>query len=50
MENLEKFLVRLNPNLPLMIGSAGYGRDKNDFIEQNMSYCMGGTGHKVKSK
>ena len=22
----------------------GYGRDEDDFIEENMVYCMGGTG------
>ena len=27
-----------------MIGHAGFGRDGDDFIEENMVYCMGGTG------
>ena len=24
--------------------NSGYGRDEDDFIEENMVYCMGGTG------
>ena len=27
-----------------IIGSPGFGRDEGDFIEDNMVYCMGGTG------
>ena len=38
------FLKTLDPNEPMMIGSAGYGRDNEDFVELGMSYCMGGTG------
>lgn len=44
MANLEPFLRKLDPNIPLMIGSAGFGRSNEDLVEPNMTYCMGGTG------
>ena len=44
VEKLTVFLKTLDPNEPMMIGSAGYGRDNEDFVELGMSYCMGGTG------
>ena len=44
VEKLTMFLKTLDPNEPMMIGSAGYGRDNEDFVELGMSYCMGGTG------
>jgi chondroitin sulfate synthase len=43
-ENLEKFLKKLDPSKPLMIGNAGFGRDPDDYVSPNMTYCMGGTG------
>jgi len=27
-----------------MIGHPGFGRDAEDYIEEDMAYCMGGTG------
>ena len=43
-ENLNELLVKLDPDNKTLIGSPGYGRDQDDFIEKNMVYCMGGTG------
>lgn len=43
-ENLEKFLRTVDSNQPVMLGSAGYGKDAEDFIEEGMNYCMGGPG------
>ena len=43
ISNLDPFLRRLDPNIPLMIGSAGFGRNDEDLVEPNMTYCMGGT-------
>ena len=43
-ENLNELLVKLDPDNKTLIGSPGYGRDEDDFIEENMVYCMGGTG------
>ena len=43
-ENLNELLVKLDPDNKTLIGSPGYGRDQDDFIEKDMVYCMGGTG------
>jgi len=42
--NLEKFLRKLDPSKPVMIGNAGFGRDPDDYVPPGMTYCMGGTG------
>ena len=39
-----KLLHKIDPNQAAAIGSAGYGKDADDFIEPGMNYCMGGTG------
>ena len=36
-ENLEIFLRKLDPNVPHMIGSAGFGRDQFDFVGNDLS-------------
>ena len=35
---------RINSSDALYIGSPGFGRDNDDFVEDNMVYCMGGPG------
>ena len=44
MENLSLFLLKIDPSKPFMIGSAGYGRNSGDYVQNGMNYCMGGTG------
>ena len=44
IEHLESFLRRIDSSQPLYIGSPGFGRDDDDFVEDNMVYCMGGPG------
>ena len=43
-DNLNEFLVNIDHRENYMIGSPGFGRDNEDYIEDNMVYCMGGTG------
>ena len=42
--HLKQWLNRLDPNKLLMMGNAGLGRDKDDYVPPSMTYCMGGTG------
>ena len=44
IEHLESLLRRIDSDQMLYIGSPGFGRDDDDFIEDNMVYCMGGPG------
>ena len=44
IEHLESLLRRIDSSQPLYIGSPGFGRDDDDFVEDNMVYCMGGPG------
>ena len=44
IEHLESLLRRIDSEQMLYIGSPGFGRDDDDFIEDNMVYCMGGPG------
>lgn len=44
IEHLESLLRRINSSDALYIGSPGFGRDNDDFVEDNMVYCMGGPG------
>ena len=44
IEHLESLLRRINSSDSLYIGSPGFGRDNDDFVEDNMVYCMGGPG------
>ena len=41
---LEKLLRRLDPSEMLYIGSPGFGKDDEDYVEEEMTYCMGGPG------
>ena len=41
---LEKLLRRLDPNEMLYIGSPGFGKDDDDYVAEDMTYCMGGPG------
>ena len=41
---LEKLLRRLDPTEMLYIGSPGFGKDDEDYVEEEMTYCMGGPG------
>ncbi|CAG5112275.1 Oidioi.mRNA.OKI2018_I69.chr2.g6506.t1.cds [Oikopleura dioica] len=41
---LEKLLRRLDPSDKLYIGSPGFGKDDGDYVEEEMTYCMGGPG------
>ena len=41
---LEKLLRRLDPSELLYIGSPGFGKDDEDYVEEEMTYCMGGPG------
>ena len=43
-DNLRQWLTRLDPNKPRIIGTAGLGRDGDDFVPGTMTYCMGGPG------
>ena len=36
--------AKLDPNKNYVIGAPGFGRDADDFVEEGMVYCMGGTG------
>ena len=40
IEHLESLLRRIDSDQMLYIGSPGFGRDDDDFIEDNMVYCM----------
>ena len=44
IEHLESLIRRIDSSQPLYIGSPGFGRDDDDFVEDNMVYCMGGPG------
>ena len=44
IEHLESLLRRINSSDSLYVGSPGFGRDNDDFVEDNMVYCMGGPG------
>ena len=35
---------RLDPSDKLYIGSPGFGKDDGDYVEEEMTYCMGGPG------
>ena len=34
----------MDHNKNYVIGAPGFGRDADDFVEEGMVYCMGGTG------
>ena len=44
VDKLTSILRRLDSNNSFYIGSPGFGRDNDDFIEEDMVYCMGGPG------
>ena len=44
IERLTSILRRIDSSKPRYIGSPGFGRDNNDYIEDEMVYCMGGPG------
>jgi chondroitin sulfate synthase len=41
---LKTFYFRLDPTDKLYIGSPGFGKDEGDYVEEEMTYCMGGPG------
>ena len=41
---LKTFYSRLDPTDKLYIGSPGFGKDEGDYVEEEMTYCMGGPG------
>ena len=44
IENLESLLRKIDASQALYVGSPGFGKHNEDFIEDNMVYCMGGPG------
>ena len=44
IENLESLLRKIDSSQALYVGSPGFGKHNEDFIEDNMVYCMGGPG------
>jgi len=42
IEKLVRFLHSVNSSMPLYIGCAGFGKNKNDHLSNNDNYCQVG--------